>query len=314
LKDWRLERRRDTKFELTVLEVNMNKKVISASLAGNISLGGEISVHRLGFGAMRLTGDGIWGPPKDRKGALAVLRRAVELDVNFIDTADSYGPHVNEELIAEALFPYPPGLVIATKGGWNRPGPNQWTHDATPSHLREAVEGSLKRLRLDRIEVYQLHIPDPVVSFDASVETLAELRNEGKIRLVALSNVTQEHIERARKIVPIVSVQNRYSFADREWDYVVSYCQHNGIAFIPWFPLGAGKVAGEVLNRIAHAHGAGPTQIALAWLLRRSPIMLPIPGTSSTEHLEQNVAAASLRLAEEEYEELSGVPELVGSR
>jgi len=292
----------------------MNKKDISASLAGNISLGGEISVRRLGFGAMRLTGDGIWGPPKDRKGALAVLRRAVELDVNFIDTADSYGPHVNEELIAEALFPYPPGLVIATKGGWNRPGPNQWTHDATPSHLREAVEGSLKRLRLDRIEVYQLHIPDPVVSFDASVETLAELRNEGKIRLVALSNVTQEHIERARKIVPIVSVQNRYSFADREWDYVVSYCQRNGIPFIPWFPLGAGKVAGEVLNRIAQAHGAGPTQIALAWLLRRSPIMLPIPGTSSTEHLEQNVAAASLRLAEEEYEELSGVPELVGSR
>jgi pyridoxine 4-dehydrogenase len=292
----------------------MNKKEISASLAGDISLGGEISVRRLGFGAMRLTGDGIWGPPKDRKGALAVLRRAVELDVNFIDTADSYGPQVNEELIAEALFPYPTGLVIATKGGWNRPGPNQWTHDATPSHLREAVEGSLKRLRLDRIDVYQLHIPDPVVSFDASVETLAELRSEGKIRLVALSNVTQEHIERARKIVPIVSVQNRYSFADREWDYVVDYCQRNGIAFIPWFPLGAGKVAGEVLNRIAQAHGAGPTQIALAWLLRRSPIMLPIPGTSSIEHLEQNVAAASLRVAEEEYEELSGVPELVGSR
>jgi pyridoxine 4-dehydrogenase len=297
-----------------MLEVNMNKKEISASLAGNISLGGEIAVHRLGYGAMRLTGDGIWGPPKDRKGALAVLRRAVELDVNFIDTADSYGPHVNEELIAEALFPYPSGLVIATKGGWNRPGPNQWTHDATPSHLREAVEGSLKRPRLDRIDVYQLHIPDPIVSFDASVETLAELRNEGKIRLVALSNVTQEHIERARKIVPIVSVQNRYSFADREWDYVVNYCQRNGIAFIPWFPLGAGKVAGEVLSRIAQAHGASPTQIALAWLLRRSPIMLPIPGTSSLEHLEQNVAAASLRLAEEEFEELSGVRELVGSR
>jgi aryl-alcohol dehydrogenase-like predicted oxidoreductase len=292
----------------------MNKKEISASLAGTISLGGEISVHRLGYGAMRLTGDGIWGPPKDRKGALAVLRRAVELDVNFIDTADSYGPHVNEELIAEALFPYPTGLVIATKGGWNRPGPNQWTHDATPSHLREAVEGSLKRLRLDRIDVYQLHIPDPVVSFEASVETLAQLRDEGKIRLVALSNVTQEHIERARKIVPIVSVQNRYSFADREWDYVVSYCRRNGIAFIPWFPLGAGKVAGEVLNRISQAHSAKPIQIALAWLLRRSPIMLPIPGTSSIEHLEQNVAAASLRLAEEEYEELAGVSELVESR
>jgi pyridoxine 4-dehydrogenase len=292
----------------------MNRKEISASVAGNLSLGGEISVHRLGFGAMRLTGQGIWGPPRDRKGALAVLRRAVELDVNFIDTADSYGPHVNEELIAEALFPYPAGLVIATKGGWNRPGPNQWTHDATPDHLRKAVEGSLKRLRVDRIDVYQLHIPDPVVSFDASVETLAQLRNEGKIRLVALSNVTQEHIERARRIVPIVSVQNRYSFADREWDYVVNYCQRNGIAFIPWFPLGAGRVAGEVLNRIAQAHGASPMQIALAWLLRRSPIMLPIPGTSSIEHLEQNVAAASLRLAEEEYEQLSGTLELVGSR
>src|SRR5437588_6615567 len=287
---------------------------LSAASAGTVALGGELTVNRLGFGAMRLTGDGVWGPPKDRTAAIAVLRRAVELGVNFIDTADSYGPHVNEELIAEALFPYPKDLVIATKGGWNRPGPNQWTHDATPSHLREAVEGSLKRLRLDRIDVYQLHIPDPVVSFDASMEILAELRNEGKIRLVALSNVTQEHIERARKIVPIVSVQNRYSFADREWDYVVSYCQRNGIAFIPWFPLGAGKVAGEVLNRIAQAHGASPIQIALAWLLQRSPIMLPIPGTSAIEHLEQNVASASLRLSDLEYEELSRIPELVGTR
>jgi pyridoxine 4-dehydrogenase len=292
----------------------VDTKNVSASLAGNILLGGEASVHRLGYGAMRLTGEGIWGPPKDRKRAIAVLRRAVDLGVNFIDTADSYGPYISEELIAEALFPYSPGLVIATKGGWNRPGPNQWTHDATPSHLREAVEGSLKRLRLDRIDLYQLHIPDPVVSFDVSVETLARLQDEGKIRLIGLSNVTQEHIERARRIAPIVSVQNRYSFADREWDYVVDYCQSNGIAFIPWFPLGAGKVASEVLSRIARAHGASPTQIALAWLLRRSPIMLPIPGTSSIEHLEQNVAAASLRLAEEEYEELSGVPELVGSR
>jgi pyridoxine 4-dehydrogenase len=291
----------------------MNKKELSANAAGNILLGGEISVHRLGFGAMRLTGEGIWGPPNDRNGALAVLRRAVELDVNFIDTADSYGPHVSEELIAEALFPYPAGLVIATKGGWNRPGPNQWTHDATPSHLREAVEGSLKRLRLDRIDVYQLHIPDPVVSFEASVETLAQLRNEGKIRLVALSNVTQEHIERARKIVPIVSVQNRYSFADREWDYVVDYCERNGIAFIPWFPLGAGKVAGEVLDRIARAHRATPTQIALAWLLRRSPIMLPIPGTSSIEHLEQNVGAAALRISDEDYQKLSAVPALAAA-
>lgn len=292
----------------------MNEKELSASLAGDISLGGQISVHRLGFGAMRLTGEGIWGPPKDRKQALAVLRRAMELDINFIDTADSYGPHVSEELIAEALFPYPAGLVIATKGGWNRPGPNQWTHDATPSHLRKAVEGSLKRLRLDRIDVYQLHIPDPAVSFEASVETLAQLRNEGKIRLVALSNVTQEHIERARKIVPIVSVQNRYSFADREWDYVVDYCERNGIAFIPWYPLGAGKVAGEVLNQIAYAHRASATQVALAWLLRRSPIMLPIPGTSSIEHLEQNVAAASLHLADEEYKLLDRVPALAATR
>jgi pyridoxine 4-dehydrogenase len=293
---------------------NVNKKENSVSVAGTVSFAGEISVHRLGFGAMRLTGEGIWGPPKDRKGALAVLRRAVELDVNFIDTADSYGPHINEELIAEALFPYPAGLVIATKGGWNRPGPNQWTHDATPTHLRKAVEGSLKRLRLDRIDLYQLHTPDPVVSFEASVETLAQLRNEGKIRLIALSNVTQEHIERARKIVPIVSVQNRYSFADREWDYVVDYCERNEIVFIPWFPLGAGKVAGEVLDRIAKAHRVSPTQVALAWLLRRSPIMLPIPGTSSIAHLEENIAAASLRLTDEDYQMLSAVPELVASR
>ncbi len=294
--------------------MNKSNKELSAGAAGDVSLGGEILVHRLGFGAMRLTGEGIWGPPKDRKSALAVLRRAVELGVDFIDTADSYGPYVSEELIAEALFPYQAGLVIATKGGWNRPGPDQWTHDATPSHLRSAVEGSLKRLRLDRIDVYQLHIPDPAVSFETSVETLAQLRNEGKIRLIALSNVTREHIERARRIVPIVSVQNRYSFADREWDYVVDYCERNEIAFIPWYPLGAGKVAGEVLRAIADARRASPTQIALAWLLKRSPIMLPIPGTSSIEHLEQNVAAASLHLTEEEYEKLSAVPELAMSR
>src|ERR1700756_3029581 len=296
------------------MEVIVNKKDVTARLAGDVSLGEQLSVHRLGFGAMRLTGEGIWGPPKDRKAAVAVLRRAVELEVNFIDTADSYGPYVSEELIAEALYPYPKGLVIATKGGWKRPGPNQWTHNATPAHLREAVEGSLKRLRLDRIDVYQLHTPDPVVPFDASVETLAKLREEGKIRLIGLSNVTQEHIERARKIVPIVSVQNRYSFADREWDYVVDYCESNGIAFIPWFPLGAGKVAGEVLNQVAKAQGATPKQVALAWLLRRSPIMLPIPGTSSVEHLGENVAAASVRLTDEDYERLAGVPELAATR
>jgi aryl-alcohol dehydrogenase-like predicted oxidoreductase len=292
----------------------MTDQKISAKAAGTIALGGEFSVNRLGFGGMRLTGDGIWGPPKDRKKALSVLRRAVELDVNFIDTADSYGPYVNEELIAEALYPYPRDLVIATKGGWERPGPNQWTHNATPAHLRKAVEGSLKRLRVERIPVYQLHHPDPVVSFDASVETLAELQRQGKIQLVALSNVTQEHIERARKIVPIASVQNRYSFADREWDYVVEYCERNRIAFIPWFPLAAGKAAGDVLNDIARAHKAKPMQVALAWLLQRSPMMLPIPGTSSVEHLEENVAAASLRLTQDEFEKLSGVRELVGTR
>jgi pyridoxine 4-dehydrogenase len=288
----------------------MSTKEVSARLAGTVSLGGQLSVHRLGYGAMRLTGDGIWGPPKDRKAALAVLSRAVELGVNFIDTADSYGPGVSEELIAEALFPYPKDLVIATKGGWNRPGPNQWTHDASPAHLRNAIEGSLKRLRLDRIEVYQLHAPDPVVPFETSVETLAELQKEGKIHLVGLSNVTREHIERARKIVPIISVQNRYSFADREWDYVVDHCERNGIAFIPWFPLGAGKVAGEILNRVAKAHHSTPLQVALAWLLQRSPIMLPIPGTSSVEHLKENIRAASLRLTKEEYEELASVVEL----
>jgi len=292
----------------------MSNNRVSASLAGSVSLGNELSVHRLGYGAMRLTGPGIWGPPKDRKTALVVLRRAVELGVNFIDTADSYGPNANEELIAEALHPYPAGLVIATKGGWERPGPNQWTHNATPAHLRKAVEGSLKRLRLDRIDVYQLHHPDPVVSLDASVETLAELQREGKIRMVALSNVTQEHIERARRIVPIASVQNRYSFADREWDYVVDYCERNRIAFIPWFPLGAGRIASEVLNQVAKAHQASPTQVALAWLLKRSPVMLPIPGTSSIEHLEENVAAASLRLTDQEYANLAGVKELVGTR
>jgi aryl-alcohol dehydrogenase-like predicted oxidoreductase len=228
----------------------------------------------------------------------------VELGVNFIDTADSYGPNVSEELIAEALYPYPKDLVIATKGGWLRPGTDHWSHDSSPEHLREAIEGSLKRLSLDRIDVYQLHAPDPAVPFKASVETLAALQREGKIRLVALSNVTREHIEKARRIVPIVSVQNRYSLADREWENVLEYCQENSIAFIPWFPLAAGKIAGEALNRIATAHQANPHQVALAWLLQRSPMMLPIPGTSSLLHLEENVAAAGLRLTREEFEEL----------
>src|SRR5258708_38949639 len=225
--------------------VNNHEKISTWMSAGTVVLGGELPVHRLGYGAMRLTGAGIWGPPKDRAGALAVLRRAVELGVNFIDTGDSYGPEVSEELIAEAMSPYPKDLVIATKGGWVRTGPGIWAHNATPDHLRKAVEGSLKRLRLDCIDVYQLHIPDPIVSLEASVGTLAQLQSEGKIRLIGLSNVTREHIERARKVVPIVSVQNRYSFADREWGYVVDFCTQNGIVFIPWFPLGAGKVAQE---------------------------------------------------------------------
>jgi pyridoxine 4-dehydrogenase len=278
---------------------------ISASLAGTFSLLGERVVNRLGFGAMRITGDGVWGPPRDRARALAVLRRAVELGVNFIDTADSYGPSVSEELIAEALFPYPKDLVIATKGGWNRPGPNQWTHDASPEHLRKAIEGSLKRLRVERIDLYQLHAPDPVTPFDASVETLADLRKEGKINMVGLSNVTREHVERARKIVPIASVQNRYSFADREWDSVIDYCEKHGIAFIPWFPLGAGKAAHEALTVAAKAHHAQPLQVALAWLLQRSPVTIPIQGTSSVEHLEQNIAAASVKLTPDEFRKLS---------
>jgi aryl-alcohol dehydrogenase-like predicted oxidoreductase len=282
--------------------------------AGTVTLGGELTVHRLGYGAMRLTGAGVWGPPKDRSVALAVLRRAVELGVNFIDTADSYGPEVSEELIGEALSPYAKDVVIATKGGWVRPGPNLWAHNATPDHLRKAVEGSLKRLRRERIDVYQLHIPDPLVSLESSLGALVQMQAEGKIRLIGLSNVTREHIERARKIVPIVSVQNRYSFADREWDYVVDHCEQNGIVFIPWFPLGAGKVAQQTLQRIADAHGVKPMQAALAWLLQRSPVMLPIPGTSSIEHLEENMLGGSLRLTQEEFAELAGVPELVFGR
>ncbi len=279
-------------------------QAVSAALSGTFTLGGELTVNRLGYGAMRITGEGIWGPPKNKKEAVAVLRRAVELGVNFIDTADSYGPNVSEELIAEALHPYPKDLVIATKGGWLRPGPNQWTHEASAEHLRKAVEGSLKRLRLDRIDVYQLHAPAPATPFRDSVQALAELQREGKIRLVALSNVTREHVEKAQKIVPIASVQNRYSFADREWENVVDYCEQNGIGFIPWFPLGAGKVAGEALSRVANAHQATPMQVALAWLLQRTPVMLPIPGTSSVQHVEENIAAAGVKLTKSEFEEL----------
>ena len=279
---------------------------ISAAAAGTIQLG-DLTVNRLGYGAMRITGKGVWGPPADHAGAIATLRRSVELGVNFIDTADSYGPYVSEELIAEALAPYAPGVVIATKGGWERVGPGQWIHNASPKHLVEAVEGSLKRLRLDRIDVYQLHIPDPAVSFDASMETLAQLKEQGKIRNVALSNVTLEHVERARKIVPIVSVQNRYSFADREWDYLLDHFEKNGIAFIPWAPLGQNRQAHDLLDKIAKQIDATPLQVALAWLLRRSPATLLIPGTSTVAHLEENVAAAEIKLPDDAFRQLSEV-------
>ena len=285
----------------------MAQTTLSAAAAGTFTIGGDLTVNRMGYGAMRITGEGIWSEPKDKAAALATLRRAVELNVDLIDTADSYGPNVSEELIAEALFPYPAGLVIATKGGWERVGPGQWIHNASPRHLREAVEGSLKRLRLERISVYQLHIPDPAVSFDASMETLAALREAGKIQHVALSNVTLEHLERARKIVPIVSVQNRYSFADREWDYLLDHCEKNSIAFIPWAPLGQNRQANDALTRVAEALHASPLQVALAWLLRRSRVILPIPGTSSVAHVEENIAAAGLKLPDEIFAELSAV-------
>ena len=280
---------------------------VTAVAAGTFTIGGDLTVNRLGFGAMRVTGAGIWGPPANKPAALATLRRAVELGVNLIDTADSYGPAVSEELIAEALYPYPAGLVIATKGGWERPGPGQWTHNASPEHLTKALEGSLKRLRLDRIDVHQLHVPDPAVSFEASVETLARLREQGKIRHVALSNVTREHIERARKIVPIVTVQNRYSFADREHEYVVEYCQQNNIGFMPWAPIGQARFANEALDKAAQQLNATPLQVALAWLLKRSKVTLPIPGTSSVAHLEENIAAAGLELPQSLYEDLSSL-------
>jgi pyridoxine 4-dehydrogenase len=285
----------------------IQEQTLSAAAAGEFTIGGDLTVNRMGYGAMRITGQGIWGPPADKAAALATLRRTVELGVNLIDTADSYGPGTSEELIAEALYPYPVDLVIATKGGWERPGPGQWTHNASPKHLTEALEGSLKRLHLERIDVYQLHAPDNAVSFEASVEALAKLRGQGKIRHVALSNVTREHIERARRIVPIVSVQNRYSFADRESDFVVDYCEQNSIAFLPWAPLGQAKDAHEAIKKVASDLKATPLQVALAWLLKRSRVILPIPGTSSIQHLEENIAAAALKLPQAAYDQLATV-------
>lgn len=270
-------------------------------------LGGDLPVYRLGFGAMRITGDGVWGPPRDRQEALAVLRRAIELGVNLIDTAESYGPHVSEELIAEALHPYRKDLVIATKGGFDRSGPNRWEMNARPERLRAGLEGSLRRLRLERIDVYQLHRIDPKVPEDEQFGALVELQREGKVRHIGLSEVTVEEIERARKHFPVVSVQNRYNLGDREWEPVLDYCERETIAFIPWYPLAVGKLAkeGGPLAAIAEKHRAKPGQIALAWLLQRAKVMLPIPGTSRVKHLEENMEAAKIELSSEELESIA---------
>jgi aryl-alcohol dehydrogenase-like predicted oxidoreductase len=278
-------------------------KKLDAGQSGTFSLGGDLSVNRLGFGAMRITGEGVWGPPRDRQEALAVLRRVPELGINLIDTAESYGPHVSEELIAEALHPYPEGLVIATKGGLERTGPNEWPVNGRPERLREGLEGSLRRLKLERIDLWQLHRIDPDVPEDEQFGAMVEFQREGKVRHLGLSEVTVEQIERARKHFQVVSVQNRYNLADREWEGVLDYCEREGIAFIPWFPLAVGKLAegGGPVAKVAEAHVAAPSQVALAWLLRRSPVMLPIPGTSRVKHLEENVAGAGIELTDEEF-------------
>jgi aryl-alcohol dehydrogenase-like predicted oxidoreductase len=275
--------------------------------AGTLELG-DLTVGRLGFGAMRLCGPGIWGEPEDPEAAEAVLWRVVELGIDLIDTADAYGPEVNERQISSALYPYPDDLVIATKGGLVRPEPDRLLPDGTPKHLREACEGSLRRLKLDTIDVYQLHRPDPRVAFEDSVWALAELRDEGKIRHVGLSNVGVRELVMVLDIVPIVSVQNLYNLTDRSSEAVIETCEREGIAFIPWFPLATGELAspGGDLDEIASRHGATHVQVALAWLLAKSPVMLPIPGTSSVEHLEENVAATELRLTDEEVATLSG--------
>jgi pyridoxine 4-dehydrogenase len=269
-----------------------------ATKSGEFLIGDDLQVTRLGFGAMRITGDGIWGEPADRAEAVRVLRRAVELGINFIDTADSYGPGVSEEIIAEALHPYPQGLVIATKGGYVRPGPNQWVENGKPEHLRSACEGSLRRLHLDRIDLYQLHRIDPKVPAEDQLGTLKDLQAQGKIKHIGLSEVSVRQVQHARTIVPIVSVQNRYSITDRGSEDVLEYCEKEKIGFIPWFPLGAGRVSGSEspIRRIAARWKATPSQVALAWLLARSPAVLPIPGTSKVKHLEENVAAAELKM------------------
>jgi aryl-alcohol dehydrogenase-like predicted oxidoreductase len=265
----------------------------------------DMTVNRLGFGAMRITGKGVWGPPSDRDAALAVLRRAVELGVNFIDTADSYGPEVSEELICEALYPYPEGVVVATKGGLERSGPGEWSRNGRPDHLRKACEGSLRRLRVERIDLYQLHAVDRGVPLAESLGELNALQNEGKIRHLGVSNVDVDQLAQARELSEVVSVQNRYSVGDQASEDVLEVCERDGLGFIPWFPLGAGSVDEDgPLAEVASRHGATVMQIALAWLLHRSPVMLPIPGTSSVEHLEENVAAAQIELTDEDLEAL----------
>ena len=275
---------------------------LPAAAAGSMTLGGDLVVRRIGFGAMRITGQGIWGDPPDRAKAHAVLRRAVELGVNLIDTADSYGPEVSEKIIAEALHPYPAGLVIATKGGLTRSGPGQWHRNGRPAHLRKVCEESLRRLRVGRIDIYQLHAVDPSVPMEESLGELVKLRSEGKIRDIGLSNVSVDQLQRARKLVPIVSVQNRYNLADRASEDVLKVCERDGLGFLPWYPVGAGDLArpGGPMDRAAKAHGVTQAQVELAWLLLHSPVTLPIPGTSSTAHLEENVAAAELTLDDAE--------------
>lgn len=276
----------------------------SATAAGTIAIGGDITVNRLGFGAMRITGSGIWGEPPDRDEAKAVLRRAVELGVNFIDTADSYGPHVSETLIAEALHPYPEDLVIATKGGLERTGPNRWPINARPDHLREACDGSLRRLRLEQIPLYQLHRPDPEVPYAESVGTLVELKNQGKIAHIGLSNVKETQLREAQGLTPVVSIQNRYNVADRDSDALIDVCERESMAFLPWAPI-QDLSRNEALAKIASGHGATTIQVILAWLLARSPAVLPIPGTGSVDHLESNVMGAGLELHADELQQLS---------
>ena len=280
----------------------------SASSAGTLTIGDDLTVNRMGFGAMRITGDGIWGPPADRAGAIAVLRRAVELDVDFVDTADSYGPHVSEELIGEAYADMADRPVIATKAGLLRDGPNLWRPDGRPEHLRAACEGSLRRLGVERIDLYQFHRPDPAVPFEDSVGTLVELQAEGKVRHIGLSNVDVDKIREALAITPIVSVQNRYNVDDRSSDPVVDLADELGFAFIPWAPIGGRGLRGSALERVAQRHAVSPHQVGLAWLLARSPQILPIPGTKSVAHLEENVAAAAVELTEADLEDLATPP------